>query len=81
MTSTIEQLAARVQHSANGAAASKPAQSMITRLTGAWRAAQPALLATSGLACFDVAAFLHSGLVGFVVTGASLLVLEWRLKG
>lgn len=78
--STIERLAGQLHQSANGVAAA-PARSLGHRLAAAWRAAQPVLLATSGLSCFDVAAFLHSPIAGFLTTGASLLVLEWRLKG
>lgn len=34
----------------------------------------------SGLACFSAAGFVHSVFTGLIVTGVSLLVLEWRIR-
>jgi uncharacterized membrane protein (DUF485 family) len=37
-------------------------------------------LAIMGLASFDTAGFIHSPFVGCIVTGASLLLLEWKVS-
>jgi hypothetical protein len=42
--------------------------------------AHPILLSVAGLACLSAAAFAWNALSpGLVVTGLSLLVLEWRI--
>ena len=39
------------------------------------------LLTVSALGCADTAGFLHSTVVGLVVTAASLLVLDFKIQG
>ncbi len=47
------------------------------RLAHGWRWVRPLLGSAAGLACFVAAAFLASLIVGLVVTGLALLVLDW----
>lgn len=39
------------------------------------------LLTAAAIGCADTAAFLHSNIVGLVVTAASLLVLDYKIQG
>jgi len=39
------------------------------------------LLTMGAVGCADTAAFLHSNIVGLVVTAASLLVLDYKIQG
>ncbi|WP_280688385.1 MULTISPECIES: hypothetical protein [unclassified Kitasatospora] len=38
-------------------------------------------LTIAGLGCFDVGAFTANTIAGWFVTGASVLLLDWKLEG
>jgi hypothetical protein len=39
------------------------------------------VLTAAALSLFDLAGFHHSLIVGLVVTGVSVLVMDWKLQG
>lgn len=51
------------------------------RLAGRAAGVRQHVLTGAALGCADTAAFLHSTIVGLVVTAASLLVLDYKIQG
>jgi hypothetical protein len=58
---------------AAGRRAAAHAKAIANRLSGS-------LLTAAGLACFDVGAFEANTIAGWVVTGVTVLVLDWKLE-
>ncbi len=72
--STLRQL--RERSAPVGAAASKRAAAAVQ---GVRRKLAPVMLALSGLGCLSYAAFTWHPWAGFVASGVSCFVLEWRV--
>lgn len=61
--------------------AANQARAGLTRLAGRAVGVRQHVLTLASLGCADTAGFLHSTIVGLVVTAASLLALDYKIQG